>query len=242
MSNTDAIASRQRDCRTSAKSRIDSRSNRSYSAGQLAAAGRAPSPDQADASTTRRSVLSSSDCVGDGAQRRLAGPPHRHRQVVDQQRRDQRRQVPAGLAAGGQEDQLGARLGRVGPRQHAVGLDAARRATAARPDPRPGRSASATGGGRSAGRWSRPPARRPPAGARRRPGSSPRSARRCGGRRLAAVPVDHQVGLGPDPGQLLLDVVDGVRASTSSASSARRAAAGPRARSARRPPAASRRR
>ena len=32
MSNTDAIASRQRDCRTSAKSRIESRSNSSYSA------------------------------------------------------------------------------------------------------------------------------------------------------------------------------------------------------------------
>ena len=40
-----------------------------------------------------------------------------------EQRRHQRRQVPARLAARGQEDQLGARLGRVGARQHAVRLD-----------------------------------------------------------------------------------------------------------------------
>ena len=41
------------------------------------------------------------------------GTQTRDRQVVDQQRRDERRQVPAGLAPGGKVDHLRARLGRV---------------------------------------------------------------------------------------------------------------------------------
>jgi len=63
MSKTDAMASRQRDWRTRAKSRMDSRSKRSYSEASCRRRATA-SPDQADASTTSRSVLSRRDCVG----------------------------------------------------------------------------------------------------------------------------------------------------------------------------------
>src|SRR4051794_14861667 len=63
MSNTDAIASRQRDWRTRAKSRIESRGNCWYSDASCRSRG-SPSPDQADASTTSRSVDSSKVWVG----------------------------------------------------------------------------------------------------------------------------------------------------------------------------------
>ena len=146
-SNTDAIASRQRDCRTSAKSRIDSRSNSSYSSASWCRR-RSPSP--------RPGGRVDDEPVGDLEQlagglrpeRRLAGPPDGDRQVVDEQRRHERGQVPARLAARGEEDQLGARLRRVRRAAARSGPGSARRSTAARPGPRPGRSASATGGGR----------------------------------------------------------------------------------------------
>ena len=56
-------------------------------------------------------------------QRRLVGPPQRDRQVVDEQRRDDRLEVPAGLAAARQVDRLGARRRRALARDHAMGLD-----------------------------------------------------------------------------------------------------------------------
>ena len=58
-------------------------------------------------------------------ERRFARPPDRDRQVVDDQRRRDRRQVPAGFAAGDQVDRLGADLGRVRARHDAVRLDPA---------------------------------------------------------------------------------------------------------------------
>ncbi len=56
-------------------------------------------------------------------ERRFARPPDRDRQVVDDQRRRDRRQVPAGLAAGDEVDRLGADFGGVGARHDAVRLD-----------------------------------------------------------------------------------------------------------------------
>ena len=57
------------------------------------------------------------------AERRLAGPPHRDRQVVDEQRLDDRPEVASRVAARGQVDHLGAGLGRVLAGQDAVRLD-----------------------------------------------------------------------------------------------------------------------
>ena len=140
-------------------------------------------------------MISSRSSRGVRAQRRLAGPPDRDRQVVDEQRRDERRQVPARLAARREVDQLGAGLGRVGAGQHAVGLDP--RVQPGRPvrvggqdDQRPRR-----GGARSAARSSRRVARPPRAGGRRRPGSSRWSAPRCAAAGPLAVAVaGHRLG------------------------------------------------
>ncbi len=58
-----------------------------------------------------------------GPERRLARPPDGDRQVVDEERLDDRGDVPAGVAAGGHVDRLGAGLGRALAREHALGGD-----------------------------------------------------------------------------------------------------------------------
>ena len=54
---------------------------------------------------------------------RLVRPPHGDRQIVDDERRDERREMTAGLAARREMDHLGADLRRVLAWQHAVCLD-----------------------------------------------------------------------------------------------------------------------
>ena len=58
-----------------------------------------------------------------GPERRLTGPPDRDRQVMDEQRLDDRRDVPPGIASGRHVDRLRAGLGGTLTRQHAVGAD-----------------------------------------------------------------------------------------------------------------------
>ena len=151
-------------------------------------------------------------CVGE---RRLVGPPERHRQVVDEQRRDDRLEVPAGLAAARQVDRLGAGLRRALAR----GITQWAWIWASSQD---GPSGSA--GGRSVVRdgwrpvsvWMIAAQRSPTSGRRgdRRRGSSRSSGRRRGDRRHAVV-VERRCRAassgGPDPGELLLDALDAVR-------------------------------
>ena len=82
-----------------------------------------PLPLQEEPSTTSRSAMSDQLACRGTPERRLARPPQRDRQVVDQERRDQRVQVPPGLPAAGQVDHLGAGFGRVRARDHAERLD-----------------------------------------------------------------------------------------------------------------------
>jgi hypothetical protein len=57
------------------------------------------------------------------SERRLARPPHRDRQVVDEERLDDRRDVPPGVAAGRDVDRLGAGLRLTLAGEHAIGRD-----------------------------------------------------------------------------------------------------------------------
>ena len=167
-----------------------------------------PSPLQVDPSTTSRSAPASRSRRGSARERRLARPPDRDRQVVDDERRRDRGQVPAGLAAAGHVDRLGAGLRRVLPRQDAVRLDPGvepRRAVriGRLDDDRPRRVAP----GQRLDRR-RAALGESPAGGRRRPGSSRSSGPRRGG--PARRRPGRQVLRGPDPGELALDLGDAV--------------------------------
>ena len=175
---------------------------------QLDAGEPAPSPAQADASTTRRSV--DLEQVVARAPTRSGGSPG-HQTVTGRSwmssgatSADRCRPVsPPAVRKISSVHVSGASA----PRQHAVGLDP--RVHPRRPvrvrgldDQRPRRMPA----GQPADRLGAS-ARRPRAGARRRPGSSPTSGPRCAGRRASAlaVPVgvdDREVRLRPDPGQL----------------------------------------
>ena len=151
-------------------------------------------------------------------------------------------QVPARLAAGGQEDQLRAGLRRVGARQHAVGLDP--RVDPRRPvrvgaldDQRPRRvAAGEPADGLGAALADLRLAGDDDQVHHRRPGGDVAPALD------AVVRLDRQVRLRPDARQLALDPLDRLCPATSSAASARRVAAARPGRSARRPPVACRRR
>ena len=58
-----------------------------------------------------------------GFERWVVGPPQRDRQVVDEQRDDDRSQMQAGLAASPYEDRLGTRLSPAGGRREGEGFD-----------------------------------------------------------------------------------------------------------------------
>ena len=103
---------------------------------------------------------------------RVVRPPQCHRQIVDQQRHDDRGQVAPGLAAGGDVDGLGARLVRARWRGQRQCLDARLQPGRSIRVRRPRGSATATGGVRPWRRSSPRSARPSPAGRRPRPGSS----------------------------------------------------------------------
>ncbi len=188
-----------------ARSRGRRRSKRSYRAASWRSRS-SPSPGQVEPSTTSRSGPRAGPGRAPARSSGSPGPPDRDREVVDQQRRDQRRQVPPGLAAGGQVDQLGARLGRVRPGEDAVRLDP--RVEPGGPSGSADWTISVLDGCRPVRRLIISAARSPTSGSAsdttrfitdRPRGDEP-------GR--LALAVDGQVRLGSDPGELLFGVVD----------------------------------